>query len=307
MFVPQVAHFVIAKWTITRAARRYNEHLCQFAEAAFFQTFVNEALTKDVALFLLESQQEAIYYALVRMGMLGDRNYRRCARFRRYRRRRRRHRQGPVPGIPGAFRHKSCGWPPHRCLNFARLVRLRKDIAILKTWVSSFCLIALLSLGACTTRKTSDVSDNVRKSLNQAGFKDVSVSQDRDKGVLNLTGHVATESDKAQAEAIAKANARGQVVADEIAVLPVNDQDTAKTVYSDHDAAIKKDLDAALTENRLSKNVKYSVKNGVVKLTGKVDSHATRSEAAKIATSIPNVQQVVNELEVKYRRETSSK
>ena len=178
---------------------------------------------------------------------------------------------------------------------------------MLRTGVISFCLIALLSIGACTTRKTADVSDNIRKSLDQAGLKDVSVSQDHDKGVVNLTGHVGTESDKEQAEAIAKANARGQVIADEIAVLPANDQDTAKTVYSDHDAAIKKDLHAALTEKRLSKNVKYSVKNGVVKLTGKVDSQARRSEAAKIAASIPNVQQVVNELEVKYQRETSSK
>jgi osmotically-inducible protein OsmY len=176
-----------------------------------------------------------------------------------------------------------------------------------KTGMISFCLIALLSVGACTTRKTVDVSDNIRKSLDQAGFKDVTVSQDHDKGVVNLTGQVATESDKAQAEAIAKANSGGQVVADEIAVLPANNQETAKTVYADHDAAIKKDLHAALTEKRLSKNVKYSVKNGVVKLTGKVDSQASRSEAAKIAASVPNVQQVVNELEVRYQRETSSK
>src|SRR5579863_7455519 len=119
---------------------------------------------------------------------------------------------------------------------------------MMKTSVVSFGLVALLTLGACANRKTPDVSDNIRKSLDQAGFKDVSVNQDRDKGVVNLTGHVATDADKARAESIAKANAGGEVVADEIATLPPNDQNTAKTVYSDHDAAINFFNDTATTE-----------------------------------------------------------
>ena len=41
------------------------------------------------------------------------------------------------------------------------------------------------------------------------------------------------------------------------------------------------------------------VNNGVVKLTGTVDNAAQREQAEKIAASVPNVQQVVNELEVK--------
>jgi osmotically-inducible protein OsmY len=66
------------------------------------------------------------------------------------------------------------------------------------------------------------VSDSIRKSLDQAGLKDVSVSQDRDKGVVALGGHVAADADKSRAESIAKAIAAGQVVADQIAVtLPV--------------------------------------------------------------------------------------
>jgi hypothetical protein len=35
----------------------------------------------------------------------------------------------------------------------------------------------------------------MRKSLDQAGFKDVSVSQDRDKGVVTLGGQVASDGD----------------------------------------------------------------------------------------------------------------
>ena len=59
-----------------------------------------------------------------------------------------------------------------------------------------------------------------RKSLDQAGYNDVRVSQDRDKGVVTLTGNVLTESDKVQAESIAKNGAGSQVVADQIAVRP---------------------------------------------------------------------------------------
>ena len=40
------------------------------------------------------------------------------------------------------------------------------------------------------------VSDSIRKSLDQADLKDVSVSQDRDKGVITLGGHVPSDSGK---------------------------------------------------------------------------------------------------------------
>ncbi len=58
--------------------------------------------------------------------------------------------------------------------------------------------------GCSDTSKSPDVTDNIRKLLDQAGYKDVSVSQDREKGVVTLTGTVPTDGDKAQAESIAK-------------------------------------------------------------------------------------------------------
>jgi hypothetical protein len=41
-----------------------------------------------------------------------------------------------------------------------------------------------------TPSKSPHVSDSIRKSLDQAGLKDVSVSQDRDKGIVPLCGNV---------------------------------------------------------------------------------------------------------------------
>ena len=72
-----------------------------------------------------------------------------------------------------------------------------------------------------------------------------------------------------------------------------------KSVSSDLDKGIEKNLDAALIENRLHKVVKYDVKNGVVILTGEVNSQSRRAQAEQAASSVPNVQQVVNELQIK--------
>jgi osmotically-inducible protein OsmY len=162
-------------------------------------------------------------------------------------------------------------------------------------------------MSACTrpADKSPDVSSAVRQSLEQAGLKDVSVDQDRDKGVVTLGGHVPSEGARSQAESIAKTMAAGQVVANQVAVLPPGAERIAKTVNSDLDDAIEKNLHAALVASRYDSQVKYDVKNRVVVLKGEVDSQAKRSEAAKIAASVPNVDQVVNEVQIKNQKATS--
>jgi hyperosmotically inducible protein len=176
---------------------------------------------------------------------------------------------------------------------------------------SSVAMLGLLAAGilaGCsgTPTKSPDVSGSIRKSLDEAGLKDVSISQDRDKGIVTLAGQVTRDSDKIQAETIAKSLAGAQVVADQIAVIPPGFEKEAKAVSSDLDAGIEKNLDAALIQNRLNKSVKYEVKSGVVTLTGEVNSENTRSRAEKVATGVPNVQQVVNSLQVKNQKSSSS-
>jgi hyperosmotically inducible protein len=143
----------------------------------------------------------------------------------------------------------------------------------MKTRKLFFTLLTLLAIGTLagcsgTSAKSPDVSDSIRKSLDQSGLKNVSVTQDRDKGVVTLGGNVPANGDKLQAESIAKSIATGQVVADEIAVIPPGVERDAKTVNSDLDQGIEKNLDAALIQKRLQKGVKYEVKNGVVTLSG---------------------------------------
>jgi osmotically-inducible protein OsmY len=48
------------------------------------------------------------------------------------------------------------------------------------------------------------------------------------------------------------------------------------------------------------------VKSGVVTLTGEVNSQYKRDQAGTVAMSVPNVKQVVNDLQVKDQKASSS-
>jgi len=190
------------------------------------------------------------------------------------------------------------------------MAELKKRKLKMKTLTYGATLLTMVAVGilaGCSQiAKSPDVSDNIRKSLDQANLKNVSVNQDRDKGVVTLGGHVAVDADKTQAQTIATSIAAGQVVSNQIAVLPLGAESDAKAMNSDLDKGIEKNLDAALIQNKLHGSVKYAVKNLVVTLTGEVDSQATSQSAQSIASTVPNVQQVVNELQIKNQKATSS-
>lgn len=179
---------------------------------------------------------------------------------------------------------------------------------VLKLSLVSIASALVATLAGCSTTATKapDVTDSIRKSLDSANLKDVSVSQDRDKGVVTLGGHVPADGDKVQAESIAKSMAGPEVISNQIAVLPPGFEGDAKTINTDLDKAIEKNLDAALIERGLQKGVKYSVKNGVVTLTGEVTSQDLRGQTQAVAARVPNVQQVVNELQVKNQKASST-
>jgi len=176
----------------------------------------------------------------------------------------------------------------------------------------SVTMLTLVTVGALvgcagTAQKSADISDSLRTALDQAGLKDVSIVQDRDKGIVTLGGHVAREGDKAAAETVAKSLAGAQVVANEIAVMPPGGEKDATAVNADLDKGIEANLDAALIQNKMHDDVKYAVKSGVVTLTGDVTSQSTRSDAEQVAAGVPNVKQVVNGLQVKNQKASSAK
>ena len=92
-----------------------------------------------------------------------------------------------------------------------------------KVCLGLLTVLAFGTLAGCsaTSTQSADVSGSIRKSLDQAGLKDVSANHDREKGVVTLDGQVGTDSEKAQAETIAKSIAGGQVVSNRIEVMPM--------------------------------------------------------------------------------------
>jgi len=160
---------------------------------------------------------------------------------------------------------------------------------------------------ACNQTRAPDVTENVRHALDGAGLSEVHVSQDRDKNVVTLTGSVPKDDDKSRAETIAKSQAGSAVVVDEIGVRPKGDEGTTRKIDSDVDSGSEKNLDAMLVEHKMNHAVRYDVKNEVVTLKGSVPSQAQRSNLENLAQQVPNVKQVVNELEVRNHRATSTK
>jgi osmotically-inducible protein OsmY len=178
----------------------------------------------------------------------------------------------------------------------------------IKLFVPVVLLLAIGMLVGCrgVSAKSADVSDSIRKALDQAGLKDVAFTQDRDKGIVTLGGQVANQNDKMQAESLAKSFAGTQVVADQIAVIPAGQGKETRAMNSDLDGGIEKNLDAALILNRMHSEVNYSVTNGVVTLSGGVDTDQMRTAAETVASGVPNVLQVVNDLQVTRDRKASS-
>jgi osmotically-inducible protein OsmY len=169
-------------------------------------------------------------------------------------------------------------------------------------------LLLCVAIG-CTSNKanTPDVKDQVSKALANAGYKDVKVDTNNDKQLVTLTGDVKTQEDKDKAEEVAKSAAAGFVVSNEIGVRPAGVEGDAKKIDSNVDDAIEKDFKAVIIAHRLEKQrIRFDAKNGVLTLRGDVDTPSQRAQVEKLAASVPNVQQVVNELDVKGAKRKSS-
>jgi hyperosmotically inducible periplasmic protein len=175
-------------------------------------------------------------------------------------------------------------------------------------WCGLCLCLAIGGLTGCSsTAKTPDVAANIRQSIDQAGIKNVSVEQDKTKGIVTLNGRVPADADKARADQIARSVAQGEVVANQIEVAPQGLEKVTHTVDQKLDNAIGSNLDAALIQNGWDKAIKHSEKNGVVTLSGNVDSQDLRASIERMAAGIPNVQQVVNTLQVKDQKASSTR
>jgi hyperosmotically inducible periplasmic protein len=161
-------------------------------------------------------------------------------------------------------------------------------------------LSGAMVIAGCNKASHPDEKAAVNNSLNSNNLSAVSVSQDRDKGVMTLGGNVDNADAKSQAESLAKQAAPDYTIANEIGVRPPQAAN-AGAVASNLDSAIEDNFKAAIKahENLNDQSISGSAKNGTLVIKGTVKTAAQKKEAGSLAKQVPNVQQVVNEIEVK--------
>ncbi len=165
--------------------------------------------------------------------------------------------------------------------------------------VAAFAAFLLL-VGCSNNAQHPDVKDAVDTAMTRHDLGVVKVSQDRDKGVLTLSGDVETADKKTEAESVAKEAAPGYTVANEIGVRPIGAESQAKSVASNLDDGIENDYKAAIKAHKDldDQSIHYDAKNGTLMLKGSVKTAAQKKEAAMLAKNTPNVKEVVDEIEV---------
>jgi hyperosmotically inducible periplasmic protein len=172
---------------------------------------------------------------------------------------------------------------------------------------SAAILAAVMLIAGCLKPAHPDEKSAVTDSLKNNSLNAVSVSQDRDKGVITLSGNLDSQDLKNQAESVARQAAPDYTIADEIGVRPPGAV-TAGSVASNLDSAIEDNFKAMIKAHTAlnDQSISGNAKNGTLVLKGSVKTEKQKKEAEDLAKKVPNVQQVVNELEVKPSKHSTS-
>jgi hyperosmotically inducible protein len=169
--------------------------------------------------------------------------------------------------------------------------------------VAALATSALVALGGCSsTQSTGEIIDDasitasVKAKL--AGDPEVSAHEidvDTVDGRVTLTGAVDSAAERAEAVRLAQETDGVEGVTDNLTV-------GGSPSLGEHvdDAGITASVKAKLADDPMVKarNIDVDVNQGVVTLTGKVQTEAERMRAEQIAQSASGVKSVTNNLEV---------
>ncbi len=145
--------------------------------------------------------------------------------------------------------------------------------------------------GATDTRISAEVKLRL---LTAAQVPSTEISVDTDDGVVTLFGIVPTADVKSAAGAEAGKVTGVQQVDNQLEVVP----SASKKAVEAKDGDISRDLALAVKDRPEFKNVKTSVKNGTVMLTGSVPSGWDQLNALRVTRSVAGVRSVENQLKV---------
>jgi hyperosmotically inducible periplasmic protein len=177
-----------------------------------------------------------------------------------------------------------------------------------KTFAALIASGALLSVAACSSTRTqrapgeqiddaalltSVKSALVSDPVTEAGEINVDVN----RGTVKLSGFVDTQQEKSKAGDVARGVDGVKTVQNDIAVKTENSS-TGEVI---DDSALTAKVKTALIESSDTKahQINVETKQGVVQLSGFVDTAAAKSAATNVAKSVTGVKDVKNELSVK--------
>jgi hyperosmotically inducible protein len=169
--------------------------------------------------------------------------------------------------------------------------------------LASAALLAATLATGCMNGNHPEVKLAVYNALDQNNLRSVTVSEDRRAGVITLSGIVGSPDRKQHAEQLAQQAAPGYSVVDRVKVenAGLQGEEKAAVQTAQLDSAIEDRFRATLqADPSLRKQkIEYSAYNGTLTLKGTVTNTRDRKQAEDLAKKVPQVENVVNEIQIK--------
>ncbi len=162
--------------------------------------------------------------------------------------------------------------------------------------VPALAFTLALGTAACTNAPNENAADRVQKALDEAKVEGVNVDYDRNARVVHLKGKVDSPELKDRAGQIAETavGTSGTVLNE----LTVEGTDTDR-VETEDDQLRTRLNDMIQAHPGLSEQpIDFYVNNGVVTVTGEVQSAAQKDEVGRLLKETPGVKDFANELRV---------
>ena len=170
-------------------------------------------------------------------------------------------------------------------------------------FLSGSLLAATLALSGCAHHGHPDDKMAVYNALDQHDLRSVTVSQDRGSGTITLRGIVGSNDNRQRAEQIAQQSAPGYQIVNRIQVDNTGIQSEIKSSSqkAQLDSAIEDRFKATIAAHPAlkSQKIQASAANGTLTLRGTVHTAQEREQAEELAKRVPQVQHVVNEIQVR--------
>jgi len=175
---------------------------------------------------------------------------------------------------------------------------------------SAWMLAALLVVSACagtgghrTAGETFDdevLTGKVKAALIQDDTtKARQINVESHNGVIQLSGFVATDDEKARAAQLAKGIEGVRQVRNDIVVREAVASNTLGTEIDDATLTAKVKAELIGNETTKARDIQVETQRGVVQLSGFVDTSEQKAEAARVARSVSGVREVRNDLQIK--------